>query len=262
MNGMKDWLKWHFEVQKGMYFDEEFADKSFSYYASKQIPDSVWNYGVVDALSKKTLCGFEHFCSDIGKPANLYIPFVSCNYNEELLIANGFLRPEDEDGKLITETWMRFRKTNYKVNNDVVIKLVKSQKEKDDFLQVFLEAYGGEKTPDKPYGELPDEYANALIASLENKKFFNFVCYADRIPVSVASLCFSKGYGGLYNIGTKPNFEKHGYGLAVTDACIRQWKALEGKELFLQTETGTGIDDWYARMGFEKMFYGAVYEKR
>ena len=72
----------------------------------------------------------------------------------------------------------------------------------------------------------------------------------------------SGNIGGLYNVGTKPQFEKRGFGSAVTKACIDQWKKSNGSELFLQTETGTGIDDWYERIGFERVFEGAVYGKK
>ena len=257
---MREWLTAHYNVQKGMYFDTLAIGDGVCYFGSNLIADSVWNYGTVDDLTEQSLFDFESFCKKIGKPANLYVSRELAVKHNDLLVEHGFTAPLD-DGDLVTETWMEFVKKNYNLEKNFDIQKVSTEKQKQDFLEVFVAAYGGEKTPEKPYGDLPDEYGECIKKSFDNSKFYNFVCYCRGIPVSVATLCMSDEFGGLYNVGTKPQYERRGFGLAVTDACINQWISLSGKILFLQTETGTGIDSWYERIGFRRVFDGIIYEK-
>lgn len=259
---MNNWLFHHYDVQKGMYFDNLNEDGELYYFSSDMINDSVWNYGLVSRITKDSLEKYIIFCNSIGKATNLYIPHKT-SFDDRILLDLGFIRPESDDGILVTETWMKFTHKKYVVKAKCNIKEVVTQEEKKQFIDVFLAAYGGEKTPEKPYGDLPVEYTDALSRSFFNSKFHHFICYNEiGNPVSVASLCMNDGYGGLYNIGTPPAYEKNGFGLAVTDACINKWFELNGKELFLQTETGTGIDSWYNRIGFENLFFGSIYEKQ
>lgn len=258
---MENWLIKHFDVQKGMYFDVMAHEGNYYYFGSDLISDSIWNYGFVKSLDVDALTKFDMFCRSIGKYPNIYVPHEK-HFDDSILVNNGYERPENEDGSLSTETWMRFTEKKYHLKATCHVCEVSSSREIEDFISVFLSAYGGEKTPEKPYGELPVEYTEALKRSFQKDKFHHFVCYnTEGVPVSVASLCMEGDFGGLYNIGTTPLYERKGYGLAVTDACINKWFELHGKELFLQTETGTGIDSWYNRMGFDILFYGAIYEK-
>lgn len=257
---MKNWLTAHFNVQQGMYFDTLYSGNGMCYFGSNLIGDSVWNYGMVDSISEQSISDFEAFCKEIGKPISLYLSRDNAMKSHALLTNLGFVAPLDGD-ELVTETWMEFAGKNYSIRDDFNIQRVKTEKQKADFIEVFLAAYGGEKTPEKPYGDLSSEYKECVEKSFDNPKFYNFVCYCEDVPVSVASLCVCGEFGGLYNIGTKPQYERRGFGLAVTDACINQWQLTSGKSLFLQTETGTGIDSWYERIGFRRVFDGVIYEK-
>lgn len=257
---MKNWLTAHFNVQQGMYFDTLYSKDGMFYFGSNHIQDSVWNYGMIDFISSEKISKFEAFCKNIGKPVSLYLSREDANNYNKMLVDLGFSAPLD-DGELVTETWMEFDVKKYNIQKSSNIHKVYTEKHKSDFIEVFLAAYGGEKTPEKPYGDLPEEYKECVERSFDNPKFHNFVCYYEDVPVSVATLCMFGEHGGLYNIGTKPLYERRGFGLAVTDACINQWKSLSGKSLFLQTETGTGIDSWYERIGFRRVFDGAIYEK-
>lgn len=258
---MKDWLITHFNVQQGMYFDTLYVEGDMLYFGSNSIEDSVWNYGMVDEITDMSILRFVKFCKKIGKPSNLYMSRDNADKFNDKLVGMGFTGPFDAD-KLITETWMEFGRKNYSLDKDFDIQNVVTQKQKQDFMDVFLAAYGGEKTPEKPYGSLPAAYKKCVEESFGRSKFYNFICYYDGNPVSVATLCMDGKKGGLYNIGTKPQYERRGFGLAVTDACINQWEKLSGELLFLQTETGTGIDSWYEKIGFKRIFEGVVYEKK
>lgn len=257
---MKSWLIAHFNVQQGMYFDRLYSEEGMIYFGSDHIQDSAWNYGVIDRFSVENILKFEVFCKNIKKMPYLYLSKEEASNYNKILADIGFFAPMD-DGKLVTETWMEFTQKKYHIEKSFDIQMVSTDKQRSDFVEVFLSAYGGEKTPEKPYGDLPVEYKQCVEKAFDNPKFYNFICYCDKTPVSVATLCMFGEYGGLYNIGTKPQYERRGFGLAVTDACINMWETLSGKSLFLQTETGTGIDSWYERVGFRRVFEGVVYEK-
>lgn len=261
MLNMKKWLDEHFCVQQGMYFNNKNVYLGNTYYSSNYISDSVWNYGVLDELTDESIHSLEILCSKLNKPFNVYIPMRKLDFDDGLLTRLGYKRPYDENNKLITETWMAFDKKKYNLNSYNKVLKVSSLAQRDDFLEVFLAAYGGGRTIEKPYGDLPPQYTEALLKSFDSEKFHHYICYYNEKPVSVASMCYIDGVAGLYNIGTKPEWERRGFGLAVTDACISEWERKGGKKLFLQTETGTGIDDWYERLGFIKLFFGAIYEK-
>lgn len=261
VSAMIKWLLSHFRVQNGMYFDKEYQYKQNHYFCSDIIDDSIWNYGFMETISIENLLEFNKFCNSIKRRTSLYIPSSSTEIKDESLLQEiGYEAPRNESGGLITESWMKFSGKRYSLPADYDVVSVRTEKQARDFISVFLAAYGGEKTPEKPYGELSPAYLKALTRTFGVQKFHHFVCYNQDVPVAVATLCFYEGQGGLYNVGTDPRFEKKGYGLAVSNACINKWMELGGEELFLQTETGTGIDDWYGRMGFEVIFYGAVYE--
>lgn len=259
---MITWLQYHFSVQQGMYFDKEEHQDQFIYFGSDFIEDSVWNYGVSADVTSEGLKKFVSFCKKINKPCNLYIPMMIRQYNDELFIKEGFSRPTDDQNEIITESWMLFKEKRYQLKCDYKVMQVHTEQQKKDFIEVFIEAYGGGKSAEKPYGDLPESYTLALLRTFSNPKFLHFICYDNDVPVSIATLCFNAGNGGIYNVGTKPAFERRGFGLAVTDACINKWIGLGGKKLFLQTETGTGIDTWYNKIGFDHLFYGAIYEKQ
>lgn len=258
---MISWLQDHFLVQQGMYFDKKEAKGQCTYFGSDFIEDAVWNYGVSTDMSVEGLKAFVLFCDRIKKPCNLYIPMTSKQYDDKALVREGFVKPIDENGEIVTESWMLFKEKRYHLKGNFNIVQVNTEQQKNDFIEVFIEAYGGGKSPEKPYGDLPESYTLALLRTFSNSKIFHFLCYEDNVPVSIATLCYSAGKGGVYNVGTKPAYERRGFGLAVTDACINKWLSLGGTSLFLQTETGTGIDTWYNKIGFDLLFYGAIYEK-
>ncbi|MCL2364868.1 MAG: GNAT family N-acetyltransferase, partial [Defluviitaleaceae bacterium] len=142
-----------------------------------------------------------------------------------------------------------------------------------DFIDVFTSAFGGEKTPESPCGspeglsrphdgELFKTIIDALSRTLnDNDKFFNFVCYEGETPVSIASLCFYDGKGGIYSVGTTPSVRGKGFGTVAIKACIDKWRELKGDELFLQTEAGSTAEKWYQRLGFKIQFTGRFYQR-
>lgn len=256
---MNKLMKWHFDVQKGMYFDYDISQESWCVFFSNIIEDGFWNYAVLPDN-----CNLSGILPAIEKM------FVSVERTPSIYIINGERFPDvikylEQNGynKMSEESFMVFdAQLPMRLQKDMLIKQVMDEKTIHDFEEVFLNAYGGEKTPEQPYGELDKTYLDALIRSFSNReKFIHFVCYVGNTPVSVATLCFENGKGGIYNVGTLPNYRGKGYGTVATIECINEWKKRCGEVLFLQTETGSSVEQWYKKLGFKLEFIGSIFCK-
>ena len=256
---MNKLMNWHFEVQRGMYFDRDLSHEDWTAFLSDIIEDEFWNYVVLheNCNLSNALLDFEEMFADVDRKPSVYIiDGGGCPEVLEYLEQNGYQ-------KMSEESFMVFdSQLPMQINKNILIKQVVDDKTTYDFIEVFLSAYGGEKTPEQPYGELDKAYLDALTRSFDNgDKFIHFVCYEGSIPVSGATLCFEEGKGGLYNVGTKPNSRGKGYGTAVTIECINEWKKRCGEVLFLQTETGSVVEQWYYKLGFKLEFVGSIFCK-
>lgn len=257
---MRSLLKSHFEVQTGMYFDYDDTYGNWVFFMSNTIEDVFWNYAVIpeNCDLKKELPIAEEILRKANRPLSVYV----INEKEHpdyvaYLLKHGYKKVAEES--FMTYAFPFGDKVIQK--RDGVIRALEKT-EIEDFIDVFTSAYGGEITPEQPYGELDKTYVDALIKSFKNtEKFYHYVCYFNGKPVAIASLCYENNKGGIYNVGTNPNNRGCGYGTSVTIACIEKWIELEGKALFLQTETGSKVESWYYSLGFKLDFYGSTYCK-
>ena len=84
---------------------------------------------------------------------------------------------------------------------------------------MFSLAFGGEATSADGYGDIPSEYLDALRESFEGNalagnQHIHMVAYFNDQPVGCGSVHVGDGYGGLYNVGTLPEYRKKGIGAA------------------------------------------------
>ena len=257
---MKNLMDWHFNVQKGMYFDRMEQINDCSLYLSEIISDGYWNYCFVPEYVNFTAhleSILEAFHAAERNPCLYFSEDKKVSSASESLIEHGFT-------PLFEESFMTYsiKKSVDVKPSSVVAKQVKDDVSQHDFLEVFGRAYGGEKTLEQPYGELDETYVKALSRSFKNQnQFFHYVCYEGQFPVSIASLCFVDGKGGLYNVGTLPAHRGKGYGTIATKACVDKWLELDGETMFLQTETGSAVEKWYQKMGFKQEFIGRTFYK-
>ena len=257
---MHSLLKNHFEVQTGMYFDYFTTYGNWMISMSNIIEDSFWNYAVIpeNCNLEKELPIVEEMLRRASRPLSVYVinekehsDYISC------LLKHGYNKVSEES--FMTYDF-RYCKDAIHEELDVIRAVEKSEME--DFIDVFMGAYGGEITPEQPYGELDKTYVDALTKSFENTdKFYHYICRFNGKPVAFASLCFENNNGGIYNVGTNPSNRGCGYGTLATVACIKKWMDLGGKTLFLQTETGSKVESWYYSLGFKLNFYGSTYCK-
>lgn len=256
---MNTLLRNHFDVQNGMYFNDYFTSDQWTFFTSKIIEDGFWNYAVMpnNANLKNELPLVEKIFADIHRPSSIYIV-----NEDEQREAVSFLK--EQGYELISkESFMTYNGGGLikPIPSEIRIERATSEVIVRDFIKIFANAYGGEISPEQPYGELDKTYLDALGNSFEDGKFYHFVCYHRLKPVSIASLCIADGVGGIYNVGTNPTERGKGYGTFATNACISEWLRSGGKELLLQTETGSSVEKWYYSLGFKLEFYGSIYSK-
>jgi len=258
---MKKWLIENFELLQGMYFDNILFEKDLIYFSSDTLDDSEWNYGMLYEITHDSLSRFIEFCTNHKKLCNLYIHSEDVKKHKELLQTMGFSTPET-DKDIIVDRWCDFQKMKYskkEISSDV--QLVCTDQQKQDFINVFISAFGEDVTPQNPYGGFSPEFINSVKRSFNFNKFFHYICYFQGEPASIASLCMSGSMGGLFNVGTDPRFERKGLGFAVVNASIDQWQKIGGTKLFGQTDANDTIDKWYEKMGFEPVFDAVICEK-
>lgn len=258
---MSNLMNWHYEVQEGMYFSRRKSFPLYDVFLSDVIEDGFWNYAYLH--SDIPISNVEKELVELFKKENrlpsIYLVDDNPYHKESVdyLLNIGY-------SLLSTESFMVYQNTDTITikNTSSYATLVADDRSQNDFIEVFTNAYGGEKTPEQPYGELDKTYMQALIRSFsDEKKFFHFVCYDNNNPVSIASLCFENEKGGIYNVGTNPAFRGKGYGTVATKACIDKWIELQGDTLLLQTETGSAVEKWYEKLGFKSHFVGEIYTK-
>lgn len=257
---MQNLMEWHFSVQDGMYFDKRNETQSHIVFSSNIVTDGSVNYAILkNGISlKDEIEIIERSFNDMQRSPCIYLSNDE-NYDQwsQFLEQRGY-------SILSEESVMSFDKKNIDIKLKVDLNTIRATDAKSarDFIDVFTSAYGGEKTPESPYGELDKTYIDALSRTLnDNDKFFNFVCYEGEMPVSIASLCFYDGKGGIYSVGTTPSARGKGFGTVAIKACIDKWRELKGAELFLQTETGSTVEKWYQSLGFKIQFTGRFFSK-
>jgi GNAT superfamily N-acetyltransferase len=257
---MESLFEQHYLVQKGMYFADKLTIATGVIYQSDLVEDFYWNMLVLNAdlkLDDKMLSQIEDNFKRLKRSPCVYLVSSDNQFaeNSKILQQHGYTSSG-------METWQVYDGRDITVRGEKEIKLVRTQKDKEDYIDVFVTAYGGEKSPEQPYGALPDIYIDCLKRSMDDtEKYHHIIVYDKEFPVSVATLCFEDGAGGLYNVGTRPSYRGKGFGLYATKACIEQWKKLNGKTLFLQTEKGSKVESWYKTMAFKEVFVGEFYVK-
>jgi predicted GNAT family acetyltransferase len=253
-------MDWHFDVQKGMYFDKKISLNGCDIFLSDIIEDGFWNYAFVPSYIdlKLVLDGIEQQFQKASRQPCIYIADAQKHPTVIQTLTERRYVPLSEESFM---TYSSKQSITVKPTT-LSTKRVVDEASQKDFVEVFSSAYGGEKTAEQPYGELDKTYMDALMRSFGGLyKFFHYICYEGKTPVSIATLCYVNGKGGLYNVGTVPTYRGKGYGTVATKVCIDKWLELGGDTLFLQTETESVVEKWYYKLGFNLNFVGQTYSK-
>ena len=226
---------------------------------SDRIADSYWNYATKIDTDEKSVPALiktitEFYTAKGRKPAIYTTPFTKPHNIPELIEKAGF-RIENQDA------WMFYEGPEPEVElpDGFAIKQVETLKEMKVFVDIFNRAYGG-ASPDEPYGALPKEYGEALLASFsqktDNVKVINEIGMLDGAPMAIGTLVCSDGFAALYNLGVSPEYRKRGFSEIMSLNRIREAMRLGNDVIFLQTETGSYNEKLFTKWGFSTKFVG------
>lgn len=257
----------HLLFQKGMYFSEIVQKNGYILAYSNIIEDSYWNYATLinsdeaERLSNEV----EAFFTNRSKKTAFYLTSYSSysNLYEQFLLNSGYK-------KEFVDSWMIFdmnkKKTMdpYLAGKELSIVKVRNLEDMHIFVEVFKKAYGGESAEDV-YGTLPEYYYKALLNSFfykeGNKKVINLIGYLNNAPIVIATYISANNYAGIYNVGTINKYRGKGFGSIMSATAISDAIVAGSKIIFLQTEHGSYVENFYSKLGFVKHFNGGCFVK-
>lgn len=252
----------HLNCLQGMYFSKMIKSTNYTLAFSDFIDDTYYNYCAFLQFEDNS---FELKWNEIKKsfphdrtPA-LYVSPSSDLYGKESVYLSDF-------DKIYTDAWMVLQDREYlnalSRDSQIEVNRITTQKEFETFVDVFTIAYSGDD-PSDPYGQLSPTYTQALLNSWEcniDYKKNHYLGFWNGQPAGVATAIHHNNLVAVYNVGTVSMYRKHGIGEAIMANIV---KSLQPDEtLFLQTEKGSHVEEWYRRMGFETLFLGVCYTER
>lgn len=256
-------MKKQFKLLQGMYLDQCSENDGYTFFKSNIISDNYWNFAAnvtyQDLCKDGLLSDIEDTFRQADRMPCIYIPdfMKDSDLIQEFLFSNGYKKRD-------LDSFMFFRDWNIQINIQNEVKEVQDREGLKAFIDVLNDAFGGEPSEENPYGGAVDEsYEKALEKSLDNneKKFHHMVLFEGSIPVSVATLTYKDGYGGIYSVGTKTEYHNRGYGKQIMKACVDKFYELGGGELLISTEKDSKNEVWYKKLGFETKFINEQYVK-
>lgn len=254
----------HYRIQQNIYFSGMDKIEGALLLYSDKIEDFFWNYAAEIDIDKermkelvKTIIGF--YKSKNRAPAIYITPLTKPNNLAEYLKKLGFELK-------FTDAWMLYESTPKKkvqTSSNFSIREVKNKNDMELFVRIFNESYGGAPSEGEPYAGLSAYYGEALKEAFlkphPNKKIINYLAYIDNKALGIGSFISLHGYGGIYNLGTIPEYRKKNVGTAISMKAIEDSIKYNIKVLFLQTEKGSYVEKFYSQLGFVTKFIGEGY---
>lgn len=252
-------LNLEYILLKDMYFDNRKENEDYLLCFSNVIDDHFWNIAYLKSkLNKEKLEVLEAEFKLINRNPSLYIGKSNYNYaeNKRLLLENNY-KLNDSD------VYMKLNKM-VPIDINIDIKVVESKKEYNDYMSVLTSAYNDstENANENVYANaITEGYYNAVKNTINSKEHFHFIAYDRDIPVSVATLSYVDGIGGINSVGTAQGYWNKGYGKQVIKYAIKKFEELGGGILTLNTEYKSKNQEFYEKLGFKEEFVIEQYMK-
>ena len=252
-------LNMQYTLLKGMFFDNKKDANNYTLCTSKIMDDYFWNIAYLkNKINKEILIDLENEFKSINRKSSIYIGRndISYNENKELLLTNGYTLNN-------TDVYMMLEKTS-EIDINIHIKILENEKEYNDFMQVLSSAYNDviENVEENVYADAVTEcYYNAIKNTMNNKEHIHIIAYDNDIPVSVATLNYVNGIGGINNVGTAQGHWNKGYGKQLITYLINKFENLGGGILTLSTEHHSKNQQFYEKLGFKQKYVMEQYMK-
>lgn len=252
-------LNMQYILLEGMFFDNKKDNDEYILCTSKVMDDYFWNIAYLkDRINKEILNNLENEFKKINRKSSIYLGKndISYNENKKLLLANGYTL-NNTDVYMVLE---KVTETNINTN----IKIIKSGKEYNDFMKVLSSAYNDviENAEENVYADAVTEcYYNAVKNTINSKEHIHIIVYDNDIPVSVATLNYVNGIGGINNVGTAQGYWNKGYGKQLIAYLINKFENLGGGILTLSTEYHSKNQQFYEKLGFKERYVMEQYMK-
>jgi ribosomal protein S18 acetylase RimI-like enzyme len=153
------------------------------------------------------------------------------------------------------DAWMYFRGRSKPMSlpQYVTIDTVHDPAMMQIFVDTFNRAYSG-TDPREPYGQAPPEWGETLLSSfgkeLAGRSVDYYLLFEQGQPASVLLSSCLRAFGGIYSVGTAPEFRGKGYASMLTLHAAHQLIQRGQREIFLQTEKSSYNERLYSKLGF------------
>lgn len=252
-------LNMQYLLLNGMFFDNKRETDNYILCTSKVMDDYFWNIAYLkNKINEETLNNLENEFKNINRVSSIYLSKNDIGYNEnkELLFENGYTKNNTDVYMLLEESM--------KIDINTHIKIVENKKEYNDFMKVLSSAYNDilENAEENVYANAVTEcYYNAIKNTINSKEHIHIIVYDKDIPVSVATLNYINGIGGINNVGTAQGYWNKGYGKQLISYLISKFEHLGGGLLTLSTEYHSKNQQFYEKLGFREKYVMEQYMK-
>lgn len=244
---------------EGMYFDDKKETDDYILCTSKVVDDFFWNTAYLkNKINNDILRHIEDEFKNINRQTSLYIGRDNPHYkeNKEQLLKDGY-EVNDTDVYMVLD-----KKSDVEITTR--IKVIENEKEYNDYMRVLASAYNDkiENANENVYADYITEcYYNAVKNTMNSKDHIHIIAYDNDIPVSVATLSYVDGIGGINNVGTAQGYWNKGYGKQVIAYVIKKFEELGGGVLILCTEHNSKNQNFYEKLGFKEEYVMEQYWK-
>ncbi len=138
------------------------------------------------------------------------------------------------------------------------VPLIYSEVQSSQDLNLWLDIY--EKTFGAD-GDLDPGYLRAIQtgSTQAGVRCIRLLGHQNQEAVACGAVFIREGLAGLYDVAALPSKQGQGLGFDMTLALMLKAREEGARTMFLQTEQGTAVEHFYARMGFEKSGTGYLF---
>ena len=235
----------HAKMQGGCYFSGADEGPGLSRFLwSEHIPDTVWNFAIdVDDCKDEEIDWVHVTAGRRNREAAMLA-------TTEQQVTH--LTQRSDYSSASPERWMVCDTSQLAINHadyaGIEIDIQDRPRPQEEFLEIFKELF------DDPVLNIhfKKHYVPALqqASAVAHVQQTHFVGSAGGQAVTCASIYVFERNAALYNVGTRTEAQKRGYGRRISLAALDHARTAGCNMFFLQCEVGTHVERLYKRIGF------------